>query len=86
MMEAVHTSETSVDNHFTLQYTPEDNFEHLITIWLVVSWVMMLYSLAGDYKEPAAYSKIPVPTYITQHHNLQYNNLPPYKACHNTQS
>jgi hypothetical protein len=25
MMEAVRTSETSVDNHFTRQYIPEDN-------------------------------------------------------------
>jgi hypothetical protein len=28
MMEAGHTSETSVDSHFTRQYIPEDNFEH----------------------------------------------------------
>jgi hypothetical protein len=28
MMEAVHTSETSVDNNFTRQYNPEDNSEH----------------------------------------------------------
>jgi hypothetical protein len=27
-MDAVRTSETSVDNHFTLQYIPEDNSEH----------------------------------------------------------
>jgi hypothetical protein len=27
MMEAVRTSETSVDNHFTRQYNPEDNSE-----------------------------------------------------------
>jgi hypothetical protein len=27
MMEAVHTSETSVDNHFTQQYNPEDSSE-----------------------------------------------------------
>jgi hypothetical protein len=27
MMEAVRTSETSVDNYFTLQYIPEDNSE-----------------------------------------------------------
>jgi hypothetical protein len=26
--EAVRTSETSVDNYFTLQYIPEDNSEH----------------------------------------------------------
>jgi hypothetical protein len=30
MMEAVRTSETSVDNHFTRQYIPEDNSELLI--------------------------------------------------------
>jgi hypothetical protein len=28
MMEAVRTSETSVDNYFTWQYIPEDNSEH----------------------------------------------------------
>jgi hypothetical protein len=28
MMEAERTSETSVDNHFTWQYIPEDNSEH----------------------------------------------------------
>jgi hypothetical protein len=27
-MEAAHTSETSVDNHFTRQYNPEDSSEH----------------------------------------------------------
>jgi hypothetical protein len=28
MMEAVRTSETAVDNHFTRQYNPEDSSEH----------------------------------------------------------
>jgi hypothetical protein len=28
MMEAVRTSETSVENNFTRQYIPEDNYEH----------------------------------------------------------
>jgi hypothetical protein len=28
MMEAVRPSETSVDNHFTRQYNPEDSSEH----------------------------------------------------------
>jgi hypothetical protein len=28
MMEAVRTSETSVDSHFTRQYNPEDSSEH----------------------------------------------------------
>jgi hypothetical protein len=32
MMEAVRTSETSVDNHFTRQYIPEDNSEQLFLL------------------------------------------------------
>jgi hypothetical protein len=28
IIRAVRTSETSVDNHFTRQYIPEDNSEH----------------------------------------------------------
>jgi hypothetical protein len=30
MMEAARTSETSVDNHFTRQYNPEDSSEQSI--------------------------------------------------------
>jgi hypothetical protein len=33
MMEAVRTSETSVDNHFTRQYNPEDSSEHNIVYY-----------------------------------------------------
>jgi hypothetical protein len=33
-MEAVRTSETSVDNHFTRQYNPEDSSEHL---WYLIN-------------------------------------------------
>jgi hypothetical protein len=34
MMEAVRTSETSVDNYFTRQYNPEDSSEHqLLLTW-----------------------------------------------------
>jgi hypothetical protein len=36
MMEAVRTSETSVDNNFTRQYIPEDNSEQENTILDVV--------------------------------------------------
>jgi hypothetical protein len=32
MMEAVRTSETSVDNQFTRQYNPEDSSEHIRAI------------------------------------------------------
>jgi hypothetical protein len=34
MMEAVRTSETSVDNHFTRQYIPEDSSEHQYPTYL----------------------------------------------------
>jgi hypothetical protein len=34
MMEAVRSSETSVDNHFTRQYIPEDNSEQHLQILL----------------------------------------------------
>jgi hypothetical protein len=36
MIEAVRTSETSVDNHFTRQYIPEDNSEHLSVVFFYV--------------------------------------------------
>jgi hypothetical protein len=36
MMEAVRTSETSVDNQFTRQYIPEDNSEHHRQIQFVI--------------------------------------------------
>jgi hypothetical protein len=54
MMEAVCTSETSVDNHFTRQYIPEDNSElnfpcssHILSFWslLTISTGFCKYSL-----------------------------------------
>jgi hypothetical protein len=39
MMEAVRTSETSVDNHFTRQYIPEDNSEGM-SYDLKLLWLM----------------------------------------------
>jgi hypothetical protein len=36
-MEAVRTSETSVDNHFTRQYNPEDNSEKHNVSFLMIS-------------------------------------------------
>jgi hypothetical protein len=37
MMEAVRTSETSVDNHFTRQYIPEDNSEQFFFRFVITS-------------------------------------------------
>jgi hypothetical protein len=34
MMEAVRTSETSVDNHFTRQYNPKDSSEQQVVIYV----------------------------------------------------
>jgi hypothetical protein len=53
-MEAVPTSESSVDNHFTRQYIPEDNSEHhtrrSVFLNLIVSigikfWFYIIYKL-----------------------------------------
>jgi hypothetical protein len=48
MMEAVRTSETSVDNYFTRQYIPEDNselysaiFTNCICFLANISWGLM---------------------------------------------
>jgi hypothetical protein len=39
MMEAVRTSETSVDNHFTRQYIPEDNSElYFLAAFYAAEW------------------------------------------------
>jgi hypothetical protein len=36
-MEAVRTSETSVNNHFTRQYIPENNSENRLTVLMYVN-------------------------------------------------
>jgi len=44
MMEAVRTSETSVDNYFTRQYNPEDSSEHqMLVIYTndILEWVLL---------------------------------------------
>jgi len=38
MMEAVRTSETSVDNYFTRQYIAEDNSEQILIYLYTVDW------------------------------------------------
>jgi hypothetical protein len=43
MMEAVRTSETSVDNHFTRKYIPENNSEQKLSKSLYL--IMTLYNL-----------------------------------------
>jgi hypothetical protein len=60
MMEAVRTSETSVDNYFTRQYIPEDNSElhtrrrenlksHTILKLVVSLWCVMCFTFIYDY-------------------------------------
>jgi hypothetical protein len=44
MMEAVLTSETSVDNHFTRQYIPEDNSEQETEFKFSIFWDMLPFS------------------------------------------
>jgi hypothetical protein len=55
MMEAVRTSETSVDNHFTRQYIPEDNSEQRTTCLLGV--ILQPVAIAPGLDMPNAYSQ-----------------------------
>jgi hypothetical protein len=43
MMEAVRTSETSVDNHFTRQYNPEDSSEFHELLVKVIHIIQLNY-------------------------------------------
>jgi hypothetical protein len=47
MMEAVRTSETSVDNHFTRQYIPEDNSEQKRWIMDITVPFLLCSGMAG---------------------------------------
>jgi hypothetical protein len=47
MMEAVRTSETSVDNHFTRQYNPEDSSEHHTKVRYLSAELIGIYSGGG---------------------------------------
>jgi hypothetical protein len=40
-MEAVRTSETSVDNHFTRQYNPEDSSELVHSSWFTHKFIYL---------------------------------------------
>jgi hypothetical protein len=51
MMEAVRTSETSVDNHFTRQYNPEDSSEDQHTVRSPLS-VKLIQQLALAQTDP----------------------------------
>jgi hypothetical protein len=51
MMEAVRTSETSVDNHFTRQYNPEDSSEHHIQICLEIRAIHLCLWLVDKIKD-----------------------------------
>jgi hypothetical protein len=48
MMEAARTSETSVDNHFTRQYNPEDSSEHQIkTVFVTMATLFIVLALVN---------------------------------------
>jgi hypothetical protein len=53
MMEAVRTSETSVDNHFTRQYNPEDSSEHHVLL-VVQSIIIPKYVCQKDVRTRGA--------------------------------
>jgi hypothetical protein len=48
MMEAVRTSETSVDNHFTRQYNPEDSSEEILTMQNKSTNTVILWIWEGE--------------------------------------
>jgi hypothetical protein len=50
MMEAVRTSETSVDNHFTRQYNPEDSSEQPITITNII-WLTLFKEIISVHSD-----------------------------------
>jgi hypothetical protein len=50
MMEAVCTSETSVDNHFTRQYNPEDRSEHNASMLTVPFELLLVLTLGWPNK------------------------------------
>jgi hypothetical protein len=47
MMEAVRTSETSVDNLFTRQYNPEDSSEHRKNICFSILYAALITATAS---------------------------------------
>jgi hypothetical protein len=64
MMEAAHTSETSVDNHFTWQYIPKDKSElhtrrrenlksHGEITHLTISRISRVFNFSATVFEPA---------------------------------
>jgi hypothetical protein len=48
MMEAVRTSETSVDNNLTRQYNPEDSSEHQSHYLLCEQQQSMTFEIKGN--------------------------------------
>jgi hypothetical protein len=60
MMEAVRTSETSVDNQFTRQYIPEDNSERsLETLCSHVTHRFITVFTKAYYQHPAKFESGP---------------------------
>jgi hypothetical protein len=49
MMEAVRTSETSVDNHFTRQYNPEDSSEQQKRDYIRILDIVRVVCEISDY-------------------------------------
>jgi hypothetical protein len=59
MMEAVRTSETSVDNHSTRQYNPEDSSEH--DTWFTAQWIAMLIRYLLEKMADLRHKLLPAP-------------------------
>jgi hypothetical protein len=58
-MEAARTSETSVDNHFTRQYNPEDSSEHPgIIIGYITEHIFFLFHKISSYNTVGSYFRL----------------------------
>jgi hypothetical protein len=75
MMEAVRTSETSVDNHFTRQYIPEDNSEHH-------SSLMMEAVRTSETSVDNYFTRQYIPEDNSEHHTRRRENLKSQKQEH----
>jgi hypothetical protein len=69
-MEAVRTSETSVDNHFTRQYNPEDNSEQLM-----IQFPIRETKPVCPVKNPSLQTDLPLPGLRVATHITSYRKI-----------
>jgi hypothetical protein len=78
MMEAVRTSETSVDNYFTQQYIPEDNSGTLF-LWECPSSLMMEAVRTSETSVDNYFTRQYIPEGNSELHTRRRENLKSHK-------